>query len=90
MIGHTDPVEEQEPLAYKQNGWVLSCLGILLVPLWFLGLDRLMDGLTSGEPYLPFLIIFVAASVVLALVFFAASFAFQARRPGTRTMGVPF
>lgn len=86
IIAHTDPIEEQETLAYKQNGWVLLCLGILLVPMWLLGLDLLMDELTSGEPYLPFIIIFVAASVLLALVFLAVSFAFQARRPGTQVM----
>ncbi len=86
MIAHTNPIEEQETLAYKQNGWVLLCLGILLVPMWLLGLDLLMDDLTSGVPYKPFIVIFVAASVVLALVFLAASFAFQARRPGTQVM----
>ena len=86
MIAHSNPIEEQETMAYKQNGWVLLCLGILLVPMWLLGLDLLMGDLTFGEPHILYIVIFVAASVLLALVFLAVSFAFQARRPGIQVM----
>ena len=86
MIAHTDPLEERVIKAYKQNGWVMLCLGILLIPLWLLGLDLLVDELRSGDLDPSYVVIIVAASVVLALVFVAASLAFQARRPGTQVV----
>lgn len=81
MIAHTDPIEEKEERAYRQNGWVMLCLGILLIPMWLLGLDEFMDELKSSSPYLLYILLFVVATVVLALVFMGAVFAFQARRP---------
>ena len=86
MIAHTDPVEEAEIHAYKQNGWTLVCLGILLIPVWLLFLDILMDELRSEGLYWSTILVFILGSALLALIFVGASFAFQARRPGTQVM----
>ena len=91
IIAHADPVKEEEERAYRQNGWVLLCPGILLIPPWLLGVDILMDELTcDGGPDPLFVGAFVTASAVLALVFVSSILAFQARRPGTQVMAALF
>jgi hypothetical protein len=90
MIAFSDPVEEKEIKAFKQNGWVLLCLGILLIPIWLLGLDFIMSDLMYGDFSLLEVILFVVASGVLAMVFISVSFAFKAQRPGTQVITVLF
>ncbi|UCC92753.1 MAG: hypothetical protein JSW25_08830 [Thermoplasmata archaeon] len=84
MIAHTDPVEEKEIKAYKQNGWLLLCLGILLIPFWLFGLVLVMEELGYDDPDLFYIVAFIIASGMLAFVFIASGFAFQARRPGSQ------
>jgi RNA polymerase subunit RPABC4/transcription elongation factor Spt4 len=86
IIAHSDPDEELVEKAYRQNGWIQLCMGILLLPAWLFGLDLMMEDLSSGEPYPLLILLFVVGTALLVLVFLAASSAFQARRPGIQVM----
>jgi len=91
MIAHGDPMKEAEVHSFRQNGWVLLCLGILLIPVWLFGLDLLMDELSYEEgPDPHYVMIFIIETVLLSLIFVSSSFAFQARRPGTQVMTALF
>jgi hypothetical protein len=90
LIAHTDPLEEQEHKAYKQNGWVMLCLGILLIPFWLSGLDTIMDEMAFDGPDPYHIALFIIATALLAFVFVAVIFAFQSRRPGSQVMAALF
>jgi hypothetical protein len=91
LIAHSDPETEEEVRAYRQNGWILLCLGILLIPVWLMGLDILLDELSYEEGPDPFwILVVILQTVLLTLIFIASFFAFSARRPGTQVMAALF
>jgi hypothetical protein len=86
IIAHTDPDEELVEKAYRQNGWILLCMGILLIPVWLLGLDLMIDDLSLGDMDPSLVLLFIAGTIIVTLVFLGAMSAFQARRPALQIM----
>jgi hypothetical protein len=86
MIAHDKPTKEEHRKASRENAFVLLCCGILLVPMWLYGLFLVLEELSFDSQSTILILAFLYGTVILVLVFVAASYAFTARREGVQVV----